>query len=108
MDARSLIDYPGWGLIESIYGYGRYWNFNEAGVQLEEGDLRAVSRYANGPCAWAPAGQACVFDTRELANVPGQGLVETITAYGRYWGFDAANNPHPGSGALLSSMPRFR
>ncbi|QRN99339.1 S8 family serine peptidase [Archangium violaceum] len=108
MDTRNLVDYPGWGLIESINGYGRYWIFNAAGTQLEEGDLRAVPRYANGPCAWAPAGQACVFDTRELAVVPGQGLVETITAYGRYWEFDAANNPRPGSGALLSSIPRFR
>ncbi len=40
--------------------------------------------------------------------MPGRGLIETITAYGRYWEFDGANNPLPGSGALLSSMPRFR
>ncbi len=107
-DTRNLIEYPGWGLIESITAYGRYFIFDAAGTMIGGDSLRNVARYAAGPCAYAPAGGNCSFDARELAVKPGAGLVETITAYGRYWEWDGSGNVLPGSGALLNTVPRFR
>ncbi len=86
---------------ETVVAYGRMWKFNFAG-QLLGSPVEPQS------VPYAPAGAACTFDTRELANVPGQGLLETITAYGRYWQFNEGGTARSGSGALLTSMPRFQ
>lgn len=58
-----------------------------------------------GPCAYAPAGEPCVFDTRTLATHPQKGFVEAITAYGRYWEFDLSGYAFPQSGSPLTSHP---
>lgn len=110
-DTRVLIDAPQWGgLIESISAYGRFWNFDAAGNPLagSGSDVRTVARYANGPCAYAAVGSSCRFDSRELQLVPGQGIIETITAYGRYFVWDEFGNPMPGNGQTLASVARFR
>jgi hypothetical protein len=95
-------------LYESITAYGRYWLFEENGTLIETNDLRQVSRTANGPCRYAPVGGACTLDARELGNIPGRGMIEVMTAYGRYWEFDGAGRVLPGSDVLLSNVPRFR
>jgi subtilisin family serine protease len=88
-DTRNLINAPEWGgVIESITAYGRYWLFDANGNLIASDSLFGPPRYANGPCLYAPAGQNCVFDTRELHALPGGGFRETITAYGRYFEWD--------------------
>lgn len=109
LDSRSIAYLPGFGWVESLSAYGSGWNYDLSGNQVGAAfSLRSIARYANGPCLYAPAGGACTFDTRELANVPGQGLIETLTAHGRYWQFDGAGNPLPGTGMLLRDVARFR
>ena len=108
IDSSTNLDYPGFGYIESVTAYGRYWNFDQNGSGLAGNGslLSSVTRFANGPCLYASSASTCRFDTRNLIVAPEWGgLVESITAYGRYWIFDAAGNPI-GSDTLLS-VPRF-
>jgi Subtilase family len=110
-DTRTLVNYPDVGFVESITAYGKAYNFDINGNEwIGRGngtDLRAVARYASGPCAFAPAGQPCTFDTRTLIDYPGVGFVESITAYGQAYNFDANGNPWAGNGTDLKSVPRF-
>lgn len=97
LDTISVVDYPGFGKVESMTAYGRYWNFDAQGNALpgSGSSLFSVERYSEGPCVWA--GSTCVFDTRTLIVDPSWGgLVESITAYGRYWNFQQG-------GALINS-----
>jgi hypothetical protein len=108
-DTRTLVDYPGFGFSESITAYGRYFNFDVSGMPFpNNGDsLFSVPRYASGPCAFAPQGQPCEFDTRALGDYPNIAFGESITAYGRYFNYDINGNSFPDSGASLSSVSRY-
>ncbi len=89
-DTRNMINPPEWGqVIESITAYGRYWIFDASGTVIGTDTLLSVPRFANGPCAYRPAGTTCTFGSRELRSLPGGGMIETITAYGRYFQWDA-------------------
>lgn len=110
-DTRNLIYAPEWGLdglFESITAYGRYWIFDGAGNLVYTDTLLSVARFASGPCAYASAGTTCTFDSRELRRVPGSGLMETITAYGRYFEWDVNGNPTANHGQLLTNIARMR
>ncbi len=110
-DTRALSNYPGVGFLETITAYGKFWNFDINGNEWVGGgngtDLRSVPRYASGPCASAPAGQSCVFDTLTMTDYPGAGFVQSITAYGKAYNFDINGNPWAGNGTDLKSVPRF-
>ncbi len=108
-DARSLGQLPDGSFVESIASYGKIWNFDVAGNPSAGNgtEIQSVARYASGPCASVPAGQRCTFDTRTLAHYPGVGFVESITAYGKYWNFDANQQPWGGNGGDLRSVTRF-
>jgi hypothetical protein len=107
-DAAKSIGEPPY---ESISGYGSYWNFeieNAYSPWPSNGsDLTSVPRYADGPCQGRAAGQ-CAFDTRAFLTVQGH-LIESISAYGKYWNFDAddAYKPWDGNGSDLTSVPRY-
>ncbi len=108
-DTRNLIDAPEWGgLFESITAYGRYWIFDAAGNLIGTDTLLSVPRFASGPCAYRPAGATCTLTSRELRRVPGSGMIETATAYGRYFEWDVNGNPTANHGRLLTSIPRLR
>lgn len=51
-----------------------------------------MPRFANGPCAYRPAGAVCTFGSRELRHLPSGTQVEIITAYGRYFERDGSGN----------------
>ncbi len=109
-DTRNLIVAPEWGLdglFESITAYGRYWIFDGAGNQIETNTLLSVTRFANGPCLYRPAGATCTFGARELRRLPNGSLRETITAYGRYFEWDGGV-PTANYGKILRDIPRFQ
>ncbi|NJK43722.1 MAG: DUF4214 domain-containing protein [Pleurocapsa sp. SU_196_0] len=105
-DTRSLGFLVDGTFVESITASGRYFNFDITGNAVGSGDLRSVGRYASGPCALAPSGQPCTFDSRTFTNYPGAGWVESITAYGHGWNFDANGNPWAGNGFNLEAIER--
>lgn len=110
-DTRTLIYAPEWGLdglFESITAYGRYWIFSGAGQMLESNPLLNVTRYANGPCAYRPAGTTCKFDSLDLQRMPNGAIYETITAYGRYFEWDGNGVPTINHGKLLTTIARMR
>lgn len=101
IDSATTLDYPGFGYLESVTAYGRYWNFDANGNGLAGNGalLSSVARYASGPCAYAASSTTCIFDTRNMIDAPEWGgLFESITAYGRYWIFD-------GAGTMIETQP---
>jgi GH25 family lysozyme M1 (1,4-beta-N-acetylmuramidase) len=107
-DSRTFVNLNGqW--VESISAYGKFWNFDLQGNPWGTSNgssLHSVARYAAGPCAGVPDGQ-CKFDTRTFVALNGQ-LVESISAYGKFWNFDANGNPWGTSnGANLQSVARY-
>jgi hypothetical protein len=102
IDSLTVFDYPGIGYVESVTAYGKFWNFRANGTQWPADStnlpLRSVPRYAGGPCAYASNPTNCKFDTRDLVLWQGwgDGVIESITAYGRYWIFD-------GTGKLMET-----
>lgn len=110
-DTRTIIYAPEWGLdgtFESITAYGRYWIFDGAGRMIESNALINIPRYATGPCAFRPVGTTCAFDSLDVQHVPGAGIYETITAYGRYFEWDGNGNPTANHGKLLANILRMR
>lgn len=114
LDTRSLVQHPTQNVfLESFTAYGHRFERDEQGGWPDAGwtvhNLYSVPKYAtpNGPCAYAPAGQPCTFDTRSLTNHPVKGFIEYITAYGRYWEFDISGAPLPGNGSDLRTVPRY-
>lgn len=109
-NSRAIVDLGG-APYESITANGRYWNFrvsDQAPLSSNGSLLTSVARYASGPCAHAPAGQLCTFDTRAYTTLSGS-LYESITAYGRYWNFRVGDQaPLPSNGSLLSSVARYQ
>lgn len=93
---------------ESIFAYGRVWKFNVSGLQTDRTrKLVGVTRYKDGPCAAAPAGEECTLDTVSIVDFPGLGYVESITAYGKGWNYDMNGNLWAGNPFQLSSIARF-
>ncbi len=94
---------------ESITAYGRYWNWNADDGSVIAGSgstLDSVARFAVGPCAGRAAG-TCTFDTRTFATLGGV-TYESVTAYGRFWNWDASDGSViSGSGSLLESVARY-
>jgi hypothetical protein len=108
-DTRSMGTLANGTWVESITAYGRAFNFDANGVAWPNNgrSLRDVSQYASGPCAFAPANQPCTFDTRTLARMANNTWVESITAYGRAFNFDANGVAWPNNGGDLRTVSRF-
>ncbi|MDY4284186.1 S8 family serine peptidase [Xanthomonas sp. LF06-19] len=97
---------------ESVIAYGHLWKFDTQGQpSARPAPLSAVPRYAagNGPCTQESVGShyACKFETRTEVDYPGVGYLESITAYGRYWNFDANGQPFGPQGGELKDVPRY-
>ena len=98
-------------LTESLTAYGRYWNFDVASDYKpwpdNGSDLTSVPRFVNGPCKGWGTGQ-CAFQTRTFAIFDGH-LVESISAYGKYYNFDATDGykAWPDNGSDLTTVPRY-
>jgi hypothetical protein len=108
-DTRTLSRLADNTFVDSITAYGRVFNFdaNNTPWPNNGGDLRAISQFANGPCVYAPANQPCTFDTRTLARLPDNTFVDSITAYGRTFNFDANGTPWANNGGDLRTVPRY-
>jgi len=103
-DTRTFAFFAPNHLIEFITAYGRSWAF-ENGVPTDNGtDLASVPRYSE-ICANRGAGP-CVFDSRTFVQVNGD-LMEAITAYGRYFAFDAHGIRSRDNGINLTTVPRY-
>ena len=84
---------------------GRSWAFDN-GLPTDVGtDIASVARYQEA-CAGRLPGQACRFSTRAFVNLDGQ-LLETITAYGKYFTYDSAGRRAPDNGIDLTQVPRY-
>lgn len=94
---------------EAVIAYGRLWAYDAQGsVKLNGVPLASVPRYANGPCAKAPAGQPCQIDSLSIIHYPNIGYIESVSAYGHYFNFDKAGNPYPtASNFDLRIEPRY-
>lgn len=113
-DARTQYVHPQHGRIESIVAYGALWEFrSDAGATPapDNGiDLTLVTHMSAGPCA-GQAPFACELDTRVMHVIDGV-LVESITAYGKYWNFDVdlatgARSTWPSNGSSLDAVDRY-
>jgi hypothetical protein len=104
LDTRTFATF-GTKLIEFVTAYGHSWAFDN-GVPTDNGtDLATAGRYAE-ICALRPAGTACTFDTRSFVMLDGK-LLESITAYGRYFGYDERGHRLADTGADLTQIPRY-
>lgn len=107
-DTRAVAD-RGSTRVETVTAYGRYFDFDlTSHAALGSGTLASVARYTP-ICALKPATDAlCRFDTRTFVPASGNNpALESITAYGRYWNFDAADGHLVDSGAL-ADVARYR
>lgn len=107
-DTRAVAD-RGSGRVETITAYGRYFDFDlSTHAALGSATLASVARYAP-ICALKPAADVlCRFDTHAFVRLPGSAAqLESITAYGRYWNFDAADGHLVDAGAL-ADVGRYR
>lgn len=103
-ETRAFAMFPGNHLIEFVTASGKSWAW-ENGQPTDRGsDLAAAPRYSE-ICSLRGAGP-CVFDTRAFVNVGSQ-LVESITAYGKYFAFDLQGNRLRESGADLAAVARY-
>ncbi|XQA66650.1 S8 family peptidase [Xanthomonas sacchari] len=106
----TMAEAPGGG--ETVTAYGHVWRFDTQGKLLGKlALLSSSSIYAggNGPCSpqFISSAEVCAFETRTEVNYPGVGYLESITAYGRYWNFDANGQPFGPQGASLNSVARY-
>ncbi|WP_295910618.1 S8 family serine peptidase [uncultured Xanthomonas sp.] len=97
---------------ETVTAYGHVWKFDAQGLPVTlPVPLSSSSVYAgsNGPCTtqFVTRKRPCKFDTRAEVNYPGVGYLESITAYGRYWNFDANGQPFGPQGGELKDVPRY-
>ncbi|WP_295939818.1 S8 family serine peptidase [uncultured Xanthomonas sp.] len=97
---------------ETVTAYGHVWKFDAQGLPTTlPVPLSSSPVYAggNGPCTaqFAKRKKPCTFDTRAEVNYPGVGYLESITAYGRYWNFDANGQPFGPQGGALHDVPRY-
>ncbi|MFC0156279.1 S8 family serine peptidase [Xanthomonas dyei] len=100
------------GGTETVTAYGNVWTFDSQGQPLDLPlPLSSSARYAraDGPCTsrYVASTDVCDFETRAEVDYPGIGYLESITAYGRYWNFDANGNPFGPQGESLSTVARY-
>ncbi|WP_147424103.1 S8 family serine peptidase [Xanthomonas campestris] len=100
------------GGTETVTAYGNAWTFDAQGQPLDLPlPLSSYARYASagGPCSsqYVASTDVCEFETRAEVDYPGVGYLESITAYGRYWNFDANGNPFGPQGESLSTVARY-
>lgn len=112
IDARTVVEYPGIGYIDSINARGNYWNFDAAGNPLGQQGLSwlSVPRYTAICPVYYLGSPPCRFDHRTLVNFPEWGgVVESIGLNGRYYNFDGAGNMLPGAAGqgALTSIARY-
>lgn len=106
-DTRLIVPFNGKNY-EALTAKGKYWIF-DGDTLIESKDLTTVARYAapTGPCA-GKAAATCRFDNVAFSSpLQGSPLVETITAYGKYWRFDGETPIAPVGGALVESVGRY-
>jgi hypothetical protein len=84
---------------------GRSWAWENGQVTDRGSDLAAAPRYSEICALRGPAGP-CSFETRAFVNVGNQ-LIESITAYGKYFAYDLQGNRLKESGADLTAVPRY-
>ena len=96
-DTRSIFRDNDNNLIESITAYGKYWNWTQNGSEMvawpDNGNyLYLVTRYYqhqqdgiiyDGPCF--NRGVSCKFDTRTILRENPTQVIESVTAYGKFW-----------------------
>lgn len=94
LGVTGLAGAPAMAAIESITGYGRYWNFdtNNNYNKVSSGYLGDVDRYKalNGPC-YGKSRTGCKFDSRTISTLNGK-RIESVTAYGSYWNWEILNS----------------
>jgi hypothetical protein len=86
-------------LVRAVIGDRYFDNQNGSGVALN-----SVPRFAK-ICAEGPS--PCQFDTYSLGRLVDGTVVESITAFGKWWNFDVAGNEFAESNKDLKSVPRF-
>ncbi len=105
LDTRAFLLVAG-RRVESITAYGKLYHFEGTRPGETNGqDLSAVARFANGPCKDKAPG-TCTLDTRVFVTV-GNVIVESITAYGKMFAFDAAGKAAADNGLGLTSVARY-
>ncbi len=108
-DTRMIHNFDG-ALVESVTAYGRFfnWSINESykAWPTNGNSLASVERYAAGPCAGKA--DACKFSSRTM-YVAGGKEHESISAYGKFFNFDATNSytAWPSNGSFLSTVSRY-
>ena len=108
LDSRAVSTDRNGRRIESITAYGRYYNFTNGAPWSSNGSLlTGVARYVaeNGPCA-GHTGADCVFDSRTVSTDSRGHVIESISAYGRYYNFDNGA-PWASNGSLQTSVARY-
>jgi hypothetical protein len=107
-------------LSESVTSLGRAWTFDfETGDAWDNAwqgaDLASIARYAasTGPC-YGAAAFGCRFETRTFFLRNNGRLIESITAYGKIFNFDAysdapwlGGNDSPANGTDLTAVTRY-
>lgn len=79
-------------------------------VLVEQGNLCNVLRYNQGPCSGKCPNNECKFDTRSVFRDKDNKLVESITAYGRYWNWTQNGSEMiawPDNGSYLYLITRY-
>ena len=105
-DTRTFAFFAPNHLIEFVTAYGRSWAWENGNPTDNGSDLATTPRYA-GICARrGNPGEKCVFDSRTFVQVNGE-LMEAITAYGKYFAFDAHGQPSRDNGLDLALVPRY-
>ncbi len=94
--------------IETITAYGRWFDFNYAThATLGSGTLGSVARYTPICALKPPTDAQCRFDTRAFVRRANGTLLESITAYARYWDYDTTSGSLVDSGSL-AGVARYR
>jgi len=99
-DSRTMLQRGG-ETFESITAYGRYYNFTDGVGWKSNGSLlTSVPRYAAGPCA-GRSGADCTFDSRDIRVLLDGTRLESITAYGRHYNYQAGVARDSNAGRLV-------
>lgn len=109
-DSRTIATING-KRTEFLTAYGKYWKWeivnSNTYTLLASGNLNDVTRYANGPCKDKPSG-TCTFESLAIVTL-GSRQIESVTAYGKYWNWDANTGELlPNGGDSLSNVTRYK
>jgi hypothetical protein len=105
-DTRTFAFFAPNHLIEFVTAYGRSWAWENGNPTDPGADLATTPRYAGICSLRGNSGEKCVFDSRTFVQVNGE-LMEAITAYGKYFAFDAHGQPSRDNGIDLAAVPRY-